>query len=96
MTDFKRTQRDYPLSFKIVVFVQVEKCEMVYKQAQQRYGIPGRSTVHVRLRKYGWLESSPGLTGLVKRKLPVAQTTFPLTLEQRIRELEEQLELANH
>lgn len=95
MTDFKRTQRDYPLSFKIAVFVQVEKCEMAYKQAQQRYGIQGRSTVHVRLRKYGWLESSPGLAALVKRKLPVAQTTFPLTPEQRIRELEEQLELAN-
>lgn len=31
----------------------------------------------------------------MKRKLPVAQTTVPLTPEQRIRELEEQLELAN-
>jgi hypothetical protein len=31
----------------------------------------------------------------VKRKLPVTQTTVPLTPEQRIRELEEHLELAN-
>ena len=62
---------------------------MTYKQAQQRYGIQGRSTVLVWLRKY------PGLPELVKRKLPVTQTTIPLTPEQRIRELEEQLELAN-
>lgn len=47
------------------------------------------------LRKYGRLDWSPGLHGLVKRKLPVTQTTTPLTPEQRIRELEEQLELAN-
>lgn len=31
----------------------------------------------------------------MKRKLPVTQTTIPLTPEQRIRELEAQLELAN-
>ncbi len=89
MTEFKRTQRDYPLSFKIAVVEQVEKGEMTYKQAQQRYGIQGRSTVLVWLRKY------PGLPDLVKRKLPVTQTTIPLTPEQRIRELEAQLELAN-
>ncbi|GJH75872.1 hypothetical protein ECZC10_48470 [Escherichia coli] len=41
MTEFKRTQRDYPLSFKTAVVEQVEKGEMTYKQAQQRYGIQG-------------------------------------------------------
>ena len=79
MTEFKRTQRDYPLSFKIAVVEQVEKGEMTYKQAQQRYGIQGRSTVLVWLRKYGQLDWSPGLPDLVKRKLPVTQTTIPLT-----------------
>ena len=68
---------------------------MTYKQAQQRYGIQGRSTVLVWLRKYGRLDWSRGLPDLVKRKLPVTQTTIPLTPEQRIRELEAQLELAN-
>ncbi|MFJ5367564.1 IS3 family transposase [Pectobacterium punjabense] len=95
MTEFKRTQRDYPLSFKIAVVEQVEKGEMTYKQAQQRYGIQGRSTVLVWLRKYGQLDWSPGLPDLMKRKLLVAQTTTPLTPEQRIKELEEQLKLAN-
>ncbi|EJH4079649.1 IS3 family transposase, partial [Escherichia coli] len=41
MTELKRTQRDYPLSFKIAVVEQVEKGEMTYKQTQQRYGIQG-------------------------------------------------------
>ena len=47
----KRTQRDYTLAFKLaVVEQQVEKGELTYKQAQQRYGIQGRSTVLVSLR----------------------------------------------
>lgn len=95
MTEFKRTQRDYPLSFKIAVVEQIEKGEMTYKQAQQRYGIQGRSTALVWLRKYGRLDWSPGLPDLTKRTRPVAQTTSPLTPQQRIRELEEQLALAN-
>lgn len=95
MTEFKRTQRDYPLSFKIAVVEQVEKGEMSYKQAQQRFGIQGRSTVLAWLRKYGRLDWSPGFPEPVKRTWPVTQTNIPLTPEQRIRELEEQLELAN-
>ncbi|EKN3316311.1 TPA: IS3 family transposase, partial [Yersinia enterocolitica] len=39
----KRTQRGYPLSFKLAVVEQVEKGEMTYRQAQDRYDIQGRS-----------------------------------------------------
>lgn len=95
MTEFKRTQRDYPLSFKVAVVEQVEKGEMTYKQAQQRYGIQGRSTVLVWLRKYGRLDWNPGTPGLSKRRLSVPKINMPLTPEQKIRELEEQLKLAN-
>ncbi|MCS7703230.1 IS3 family transposase, partial [Pseudomonas aeruginosa] len=49
----KRTQRDYSLSFKLAVVDQIEKGELTYKQAQVRYGIQGRSTVLVWLRKHG-------------------------------------------
>ncbi|MDG3818730.1 IS3 family transposase, partial [Pseudomonas aeruginosa] len=49
----KRTQRDYSLSFKLAVVDQIEKGELTYKQAQMRYGIQGRSTVLVWLRKHG-------------------------------------------
>lgn len=48
----KRTQRDYTLAFKLAVVDEVEKGELSYKQAQQRYGIQGRSTVLVWLRKH--------------------------------------------
>ena len=52
----KRTQRDYTMGFKLSVVSQVEKGEMTYKQAQNRYGIQGRSTVLTWLRKYGTLD----------------------------------------
>ncbi|WP_152973924.1 IS3 family transposase [Zhouia amylolytica] len=58
----KRTQRDYNLGFKLAVVSQVEKGEMTYKQAQKHYGIQGRSTVLVWLRKHGTLDwSKPNL-----------------------------------
>ena len=53
----KRTQRDYTLAFKLAVVEQVEKGELTYKQAQQRYGIQGRSTVLVWLRSLCATES---------------------------------------
>lgn len=52
----KRSQRDYNLGFKLAVVSQVEKGEMTYKQAQKVYGIQGRSTVLVWLRKHGNLD----------------------------------------
>lgn len=87
----KRTQCDYTLAFKLSVVDQVEKGELTYKEAQHRYGIQGRSTVLVWLRKHGnqrWGEmasspcmSNPSNSGASK----------PLTPEQRIKELEVQL-----
>jgi len=68
----KRTQRDYNMGFKLAVVAQVEKGEMTYKQAQRAYGIQGRSTVLVWLRKHGNLDwSKPGL--LMKSKETPAQ-----------------------
>ncbi|WP_337050827.1 helix-turn-helix domain-containing protein, partial [Elizabethkingia meningoseptica] len=54
--EFKRTQRDYPMVFKLGIVDRVEKGEFTYKQAQKLYGIQGRSTVLVWLRKYGNLD----------------------------------------
>lgn len=54
----KRTQKDYTLSFKFSVVSQVEKGDFTYKQAQKQYGIQGKSTVLVWLRKYGNLDWS--------------------------------------
>lgn len=52
----RRSQRDYTMAFKLSVVSQVEKGEMTYKQAQKHYGIQGRSTVLVWLRKHGNLD----------------------------------------
>jgi transposase-like protein len=94
-TGIKRTQRDYSLAFKLSVVRQVEKGELSYKQAQRRYGIQGRSTVLVWLRKHGvqdWSSrSEPGLTRLAMEQ----EGKKPLTPEQRIKELETQLKQAN-
>ncbi|MGX9334572.1 MULTISPECIES: IS3 family transposase [Klebsiella/Raoultella group] len=84
----KRTQRDYPLSFKLTVVEQVEKGEMTYRQAQDRYGIQGSHTVLSWLKKYGQLD---WLTSPSARKCGANMPDTPQTPEQRIKELEQQL-----
>src|SRR6186997_3303129 len=76
----KRTQRDYSLPFKLQVLQEVEKGELTYKQAQRKYGIQGRSTVLVWIRKHGILDWKE-LPTMANKKTP----------EQRIKELEELL-----
>lgn len=93
-TGMRRSQRDYTLAFKLSVVEQVEKGEMSYKEAQRRYGIQGRSTVLVWLRKHGqqnW--HNPG--SRTRKGSPMPKITLPLTPEQRIKELEVQLKQAN-
>lgn len=87
----KRTQRDYSLAFKLSVVDQVEKGEMSYKQAQDRYGIQGCSTVLVWLRKHGRLDWSEGTPTFLQRGIDVDKPKIPLTPEQKIKELEQQL-----
>ncbi|WP_122983379.1 IS3 family transposase [Enterovibrio norvegicus] len=88
----KRTQRDYSLAFKLAVVDQVEKGEMTYKQAQLRYGIQGRSTVLTWLRKYGHLNWTKGSLTPTRLGDAMPYTSTPQTPEQRIKELEQQLE----
>ena len=86
----KRTQRDYSLAFKLTLVDQIEKGEMTYKQAQDRYGIQGRSTVLCWLRKHGQLDWSSGSPTTTRGHL-MPDTPLPQTPEQRIKELEQQL-----
>ena len=70
----KRTQQDYTMAFKLGIVSRVEKGEFTYKQAQQHYGIQGRSTVLVWLRKYGNLDwSKPILHTMSKQEETPAQ-----------------------
>lgn len=87
----KRTQRDYTLAFKQGVVASVEKGELTYKQAQKKFGIQGRSTVLVWLRRYGQQDWSPLALQLVRAQLDMTQ---PLTPEQRIKQLEAELEMS--
>lgn len=90
----KRTQRDYTLAFKLAVVEQVEKGELSYKEAQDRYGIQGRSTVLVWLRKHGRQSWGP-MAHYGRMSKPDQSTSSPgQTPEQRIKELEVQLKEA--
>ena len=80
----KRTQRDYPLSFKLSVIEQVEAGEFTYKQAQQHYGIQGKSTVLVWLRKHGKLNWCNPIENVM--------TKGKETPAQKIKRLEKELE----
>ena len=80
----KRTQRDYTLGFKLAVVEQVEKGNFTYKQAQRHYGIQGRSTVLVWLRKHGKLDWTK----------PISMPDMPKSKEtpaQKIKRLEKEL-----
>jgi transposase len=77
----RRSQRDYSLAFKLQVVGQVEKGELTYKKAQHHYGIQGRSTVLVWLRKHGTLDWT-------LPKQYTVENDKELTPEQRIKQLE--------
>ena len=67
------------LGFKLQVIVEIERGDLTYKQAQKKYGIQGRSTVLVWLRKHGKLNwDISNATAMVQ------------TPSQRIKELEAQ------
>lgn len=81
----RRTQRDYTVAFKLNVVSEVEKGELTWLQAQRKYGIQGKSTVLVWLRKLSSLDwTLPKIHDLSSKEKPP---------EQRIKELEAALEL---
>lgn len=81
----KRTQRDYNLGFKLTLVSRIEKGEMTYKQAQRIYGIQGRSTVLVWLRKHGSLDWS-------RPNQSMSPSKSEETPAQKIKRLERELE----
>jgi transposase len=87
----KRTQKDYSLAFKLQIIEEIEKGLLSYKQAQKKYGIQGRSTVLVWLRKHGRLDW--------KSKLPMKDKAPPkkriTDLEAKIKRLEQEKEILN-
>ncbi|WP_254057384.1 IS3 family transposase [Stenotrophomonas sp. ZAC14A_NAIMI4_1] len=91
----RRSQRDYSLAFKLSVVDQVERGELTYKKAQERYGIQGRSTVLSWLRRHGRQDWSGGASFPSMSTVPKAGAAKPLTPEQQIKALQVQLREAN-
>jgi transposase len=90
-SSLKRTQRDYSLAFKLQVVDEIEKGHLTYKQSQKKYGIQGRSTVLIWLRKHGALD----WTSKVPMKKKAPPKTFISQLEARIKRLEAEKEILN-
>lgn len=82
----KRSQRDYSMSFKLSVIDEIEKGTLTYQQAQDLYGIQGKSTVLVWLRKYGNLDWK------YPKASPVSKLHKEETPAQKIKRLEKELE----
>ena len=80
----KRTQRDYNLGFKLALVSEVEKGNYTYKQIQKVYGIQGRCTVLVWLRKYSTLDWNNSKLHQMSKSIE--------TPPQKIKRLERELE----
>jgi transposase len=87
----KRTQRDYSLAFKLQVVDEIEKGYLTYKQSQKKFGIQGRSTVLIWLRKHGTLDWTSKMP--MKKKAP--PKTYISQLEAKIKRLEAEKEILN-
>lgn len=82
----KRSQKDYPMSFKLQVVQEVERGEISTSAAARKYGIQGSHTVVCWLRKYGnfdWENQTPS-------NMPKSQQQKIMELEQKVRLLEKQ------
>ena len=49
----KRTQKDYPLSFKLLIVQEIERGQLTVTAAANQYGIQCRKTVVQWLKKFG-------------------------------------------
>ena len=79
---FKRTQKDYSLSFKLQVVEEIERGELSITGATRKYGVQSDSSITRWLHKYGkfdWENQTP--------------SNMPKTPEQKILELEQKVKL---
>lgn len=88
----KRTQKDYPMRFKLQVVQEIESGELSQTGAARKYGIQAKSTVREWLRKYGnfdWENQTPqSMSKTPEQKL--------LELEQKVRLLEKKNKRLEH
>ena len=88
----KRSQRDYSMSFKLEVVIEIESGLLSTTGAQRKYGIQARSTVVSWLRKYGkfdWENQTPST-------MPKSQEQLLMELEAKVKLLEKQKAMLEH
>lgn len=88
----KRTQKDYPLTFKLEVVREIEHGELTRSQACDKYGIQAKSTIRNWLRKYGnfdWDNQS-------YKPMPKSPQQRIIELEEKVKLLEKQKARAEH
>ena len=90
--DVKRTQKDYPLSFKLQVVEEIETGKLDRLKAHLKYGIQARSTITAWLRKYGRFDYD-NLRVTEMNKTPEKKI---LELEAKVKLLEKQKARAEH
>lgn len=95
----KRTQKDYTMNFKLSVVKEVESGALSVTQAKYKYGIQGRSTVLLWLRKYGnfdWENQSPSnMSKTPEQKILELEAKVRL-LEKQKNRLEDQVKKSDH
>ena len=82
----KRTQKDYSMSFKLVIVQEIERGEINIGGSLRKYGIQSHGTVLNWLRKYGnfdWENQTPS-------NMPKTKDLKLLELEQKVKLLEKQ------
>jgi transposase len=82
----KRTQKDYPLSFKLAVVQEVSSGAIGVKVAMRKYGIQGHGTITEWRRKYGIFDIDFQTAGIMSKS--PQQKIFEL--EQKVRILEKE------
>lgn len=95
----KRTQKDYTMSFKLSVVHEVESGLLSETQAKNKYGIQGRSTILLWLRKYGnfdWENQSPSSMSKTPEQRLLELEAKVRLLEKEKNRLEDQLKKSDH
>ena len=88
----KRTQKDYPMPFKMAVVREVEETGIGVCAIARKYGIQSETTVTTRLRKFGNFDhQNKTSTNMEKNK-----DQRLLELEQKIKVLEQQNNRLRH
>ena len=70
---------------------EVEQGALTYKEAQDKYGIQGRSTVLTWLRKHGRLDWDRLLPSTMEKEWPMDERPKAMTPEQKIKALKVEL-----